>query len=179
MLIRCLNDDQRLEQAEPCWSPRGKRCSPSSWESVQTRSKQIVRKIDIWGSRCSLVWRSEEAGVHSACREVWKPGALLGQFKRTGVFTAELCPGMREVQDEVTATLVILVIIKKTPWKKPHPFWFRHKYLWDLIHGRVSVWKEHLASAHLGFEGKKMFFSVSKHPERGLFVCYPLYHLLL
>lgn len=28
---------------------------------------------------------------------------LLGQFKRSDVFTAELCPGMKEVQAEVRA----------------------------------------------------------------------------
>lgn len=137
MLIHWLNDDQRLEQAEPRWSPRGKRCSPSSWESVQTRSKQIVRKINIRGSGRGLVWRSKaEAGVRCAWREVSKPGALLGQFKRSDVFTAELCPGMKEVQAEVTAALVNLVIskIKKNIIKKSVlvQTWTSK----DLIHGQ-------------------------------------------
>ena len=35
------------------------------------------------------------------------------QFKRSDVFTAELCPDMREVQAEVTAALASLVIILK------------------------------------------------------------------
>lgn len=47
-------------------------------------------------------------------------GALLGQFKRSDVFTAELCPGMKGVQAEVMAALVSSVIHKKkkTPQEK-------------------------------------------------------------
>lgn len=68
MLIRGLNDDQRLEQAELRWSPRGKWYSPSSCESMQIRSKQIWRKINSSGSGLGSVRRSKE-------EEVWE---LLG-----------------------------------------------------------------------------------------------------
>lgn len=138
MLIRWLNDDQRLEQAEPRWSPRGKRCSPSSWESVQTRSKQIVRKINIWGWGRSSVWRSKEAGVRSAWKGVWKPGALLGQFKRSDVFTGKLCPGIKEVQAEVTAALVSLAKSKEnTMWRnKTASVLVQTETSEDLIHGQ-------------------------------------------
>lgn len=105
MLIRWLNDDQRLEQAEPCWSPRGKRCSPSSWESVQTRSKQIVRKINSWGFRPRLGvkvkggWR-----LWCAWRDVWKTGVFLGQFRLC--LQLNPCTGMKEAEAEVKAALV-------------------------------------------------------------------------
>lgn len=160
MLIRWLNDDQRLEQAEPRWSPRGKRCSPSSWESVQTRSKQIVRKINIWGWGRSLVWRSKEAGVRSAWKGVWKPGALLGQFKRSDVFTDKLCPGIKEVQAEVTTALVSLVKVKKTPRgeKKQHQFWFRLKHLRIWFTGSAtSVSLDELSISSFGFQKEKGF----------------------
>lgn len=39
-------------------------------------------------------------------RKLEEPEALLGQFKRSDVFIAELCPEMEAVQTEVTGVLV-------------------------------------------------------------------------
>lgn len=43
----------------------------------------------------------------------------------------------------------------------------------------VCVWNEDLASAHLGFKGRRIFFLVSKHPAWGSFVRHLLSHVLL
>lgn len=40
-----------------------------------------------------------------------EPEALLGQFRRSDVFIAELCPGTQAVQTEVTGVLVSSAMI--------------------------------------------------------------------
>lgn len=163
MLIRWVNDDQRLEQAEPCWSPRGKRCSPSSWESMKTRSKQIVRKINSWGFG---PWLGVKVKVG------WCPLCVKGSLETRSAFRPiykQWCVyswvvSRNGVEFEVTAALVIWVLyIYKTPWKKKKSdFWLILKdSVHEQWHGCVcGIWGLHISS--FGLQRKQDFlFSVS------------------
>lgn len=180
MLIRWVNDDQRLEQAEPCWSPRGKRCSPSSWESVKTRSKQIVRKINSWGFG---PWLGVKVKVG------WCPLCVKGSLETRSAFRPiykQWCVyswvvSRNGVEFEVTAALVIWVLyIYKTPWKKKNLIsgWFLRIQFMSSGMG-VCAEYEDFTSAHLGFKGSRIFFLVSVHPAWVSFVHHLLSHHFL
>ena len=104
-------------------------------------------------------------------------GALLGQFKRSDVFTAELCPGMKGVQAEVMAALVSSVIWKKKT-KKKNTTRKKKKVLVQIRHLRtgfmgdgISVrleWRPRVSS--FGFQRKEFFLFSVKTPCVGL-VC--------
>lgn len=162
MLIRWVNDDQRLEQAEPCWSPRGKRCSPSSWESVQTRSKQIVRKINSWGFG---PWLGVKVKVG------WCPLRVKGSLETRSAFRPiykQWCVyswvvSRNGVEFEVTAALVVWVLyMYKTPWKKNLiSGWFLRIQFMSSAHGCVcGICGPHVSS--FGLQRMQDFlFSVS------------------
>ena len=175
MLIRWLNDDQSLEQAEPCWSPRGTPCSPSSWESVQTRSKQIVRRINNRGSGRSSVRRSEEAGVRGTWRGVHrKPGGALKANLREVVCLLPSCvQTWRKVKLRLRLLRSTRLRVRETPREDTETSEDPWAVAWWCV---VS---EDLTSAHLGFKGTRIFFLVSKQLPCAAFVRYLWFHLLL